>query len=193
LRRSGCQEPCAYGVQSRKSAFRVAQGESAHLTSRRDISGRGRGFRTLRERDRVPAAGTWNREEGRFRESEGEEGGGTWNPHRWRGASAPVCPHLGPAALIPSAAANPVRPHLHPGAHQLVPLLLRPPLCLVLSVCLQCMYLFLCSIAYAWLAWTWIYSALLCFLRYEAHSIGCSAPLHVLYNKVALCECVPDD
>jgi len=87
-----------------------AQGESAHLTSRRDISGRGRGFRTLRERERAPAAGTWNREEGRFRESEGEEGGGTWNPHRWRGASAPVCPHLGPAALIPSAAANPVRP-----------------------------------------------------------------------------------
>ena len=143
MRRSGCQEPCAYGVQSRKSAFRVAQGESAHLTSRRDISGRGRGFRTLRERDRVPAAGTWNREEGRFRESEGEEGGGTWNPHRWRGASAPVCPHLGPAALIPSAAANPVRPHLHPGAHRLVPLLLRPPLRLVLPVCLQCTYLFL--------------------------------------------------
>ena len=38
-----------------------------------------------RERERVLAAGTWNREEGRFRESEGEEGGGTWNPHRLRG------------------------------------------------------------------------------------------------------------
>jgi len=82
----------------------------------------------------------------REEETEGEEGGGSRNPRRRRGASVQLHPHLGPAApvSVPSAATNPVRLHLDPGARRLVPLLLCPPLrLLILPIFSQCTYLFL--------------------------------------------------
>jgi len=70
---------------------------------------------------------------------------GRRNERRWwrlsesslaRGASIQLCPHLGPVAPIPSATTNPVCLDLHPGARQLLPHLLCPPLrLLILPVC----------------------------------------------------------
>jgi len=51
---------------------------------------------------------------------------------------------------------------------------------------------FLCSIAYAWLAWTYsACSALFCCASYVRRQTILAA--HVLYKKVPLYECVPDD
>jgi hypothetical protein len=101
-------------------------------------------------------------------EREGEEGGGTSNHSRRCGASIQLRSHLCPAAPMPSAATNPVRLHLHPGARRLVPrVVLRSASSSSQSArsARTSSSPFLCSIAYAWLAWTWIYYALFCFLR----------------------------
>jgi hypothetical protein len=86
---------------------------------------------------------------------------------RRRGASVQLHPQLGPAAPMPSAATNPVRLHLHPGARRLVPRVVRSASSSSQSArsARTSSSPFLCSIAYAWLAWTWIYYALFCFLR----------------------------
>jgi len=151
-RRRTSQIDSAHGEQ--RACHRIVQAEKRHdaeLRAGEPKESRGRNNGSSESRsytspsDPICAARRFRGREGGFRErEEGEEDGGTWNPHQGRGASVQLRPHLGPAAPIPPAASNLVHPHLHPGARRLVHLLLHPPLrLLILPVCLQCTHLFL--------------------------------------------------